>query len=77
LLDEAGVTPIIAITGRSDNASAHDAVEAGAQDYLVKGSAQGHAAIAARRSLMKRLGVHDLPGLVRFAVRVGLVERER
>ncbi|HKO54501.1 MAG TPA: response regulator transcription factor [Thermoanaerobaculia bacterium] len=30
-----------------------------------------------RNQLMKRLGVHDLPGLVRFAVRVGLVERER
>lgn len=29
-----------------------------------------------RHQLMKRLGVHDLPGLVRFAVRVGLVERE-
>lgn len=26
-----------------------------------------------RNQLMKRLGVHDLPGLVRFAVRVGLV----
>lgn len=30
-----------------------------------------------RNQLMKRLGVHDLAGLVRFAVRVGLVERER
>jgi DNA-binding NarL/FixJ family response regulator len=30
-----------------------------------------------RNQLMERLGVHDLPGLVRFAVRVGLVERER
>jgi|ERR1051325_10868702 DNA-binding NarL/FixJ family response regulator len=29
-----------------------------------------------RNQLMKRLGVHDLPSLVRFAVRVGLVERE-
>ena len=30
-----------------------------------------------RNQLMKRLGIHDLPGLVRFAVRVGLVEGER
>lgn len=30
-----------------------------------------------RNSLMKRLGVHDLAGLVRFAMRVGLIERER
>src|SRR5688572_19985988 len=30
-----------------------------------------------RNQLMKRLGVHDLAGLVRFAMRVGLVERER
>ena len=30
-----------------------------------------------RNQLMKRLGVHDLPGLVRFAVRVGLVAGER
>lgn len=30
-----------------------------------------------RNQLMKRLDVHDLPGLVRFAVRVGLVEEER
>jgi DNA-binding NarL/FixJ family response regulator len=29
-----------------------------------------------RNQLMKRLDVHDLPGLVRFAVRVGLVERD-
>jgi DNA-binding NarL/FixJ family response regulator len=29
-----------------------------------------------RNQVMKRLEVHDLPGLVRFAVRVGLVERE-
>lgn len=29
-----------------------------------------------RHQLMKRLGVHDLPGLVRFAVRAGLVEHE-
>ena len=29
-----------------------------------------------RNQLMKRLGLHDLPGLVRFAVRVGLIERE-
>ncbi|HEX6642240.1 MAG TPA: response regulator transcription factor [Thermoanaerobaculia bacterium] len=29
-----------------------------------------------RRQLMKRLGVHDLPGLVRFAVRAGLVGHE-
>jgi DNA-binding NarL/FixJ family response regulator len=29
-----------------------------------------------RHQLMKRLGLHDLPRLVRFAVRVGLVERE-
>jgi DNA-binding NarL/FixJ family response regulator len=30
-----------------------------------------------RNQLMKRLDVHDLPGLVRFAVRVGLVAGER
>jgi DNA-binding NarL/FixJ family response regulator len=29
-----------------------------------------------RAQLMERLGVHDLPGLVRFAVRVGLVKPE-
>jgi RNA polymerase sigma factor (sigma-70 family) len=30
-----------------------------------------------RNQLMKRLAVHDVAGLVRFAVRVGLVERDR
>lgn len=30
-----------------------------------------------RNQLMKRLSVHDVAGLVRFAVRVGLVERDR
>jgi DNA-binding NarL/FixJ family response regulator len=30
-----------------------------------------------RNQLMRRLDVHDLPGLVRFAVRVGLVAGER
>ena len=29
-----------------------------------------------RAQIMERLGVHDLPGLVRFAVRVGLVHEE-
>jgi len=29
-----------------------------------------------RAQLMERLGVHDVPGLVRFAVRVGLVDPE-
>lgn len=29
-----------------------------------------------RNQLMKRLNVHDLPGLVRFAMRVGLVEAD-
>lgn len=32
---------------------------------------------AHRNQLMKRLDVHDLAGLVRFAMRAGLVERER
>ena len=32
---------------------------------------------AHRNQLMKRLDVHDIAGLVRFAMRVGLVERER
>jgi DNA-binding NarL/FixJ family response regulator len=31
---------------------------------------------AHRAQLMERLGVHDLAGLVRFAVRVGLIRPE-
>jgi DNA-binding NarL/FixJ family response regulator len=31
---------------------------------------------AHRLRLMRRLGIHDLPGLVRFAIRTGLVSAE-
>ena len=30
-----------------------------------------------RALLMERLGIHDIAGLVRFAVRVGLVQGDR
>ena len=32
---------------------------------------------AHRSQLMERLGIHDVPGLVRFAVRAGLVSADR
>lgn len=38
LLRRAGVTPLVVLTGRGDDDTIHDAVEAGAQDVLVKGS---------------------------------------
>jgi DNA-binding NarL/FixJ family response regulator len=30
-----------------------------------------------RAQLMERLGIHDLPGLVRYALRTGLIDDER
>ncbi len=29
-----------------------------------------------RQNLMERLGIHDIPGLVRFAIRAGLISPE-
>jgi CheY-like chemotaxis protein len=57
--------PIVVLTTLKDDVTAAQAVAAGAQDYLVKGDADGHAMIRAIRHAMARhrvMGVHSRGG---------------
>jgi len=51
---EAATVPIVVLTGRDDEALALQAVQEGAQDYLVKGSMNGHALARCLRYAIER-----------------------
>lgn len=54
LLDAAGLIPVVVMTGRDEEETALDAVAAGAQDFLVKGSTGATALIRAVRYALQR-----------------------
>ena len=84
--DHPGDVPIVVLSGLSDEATALSAVQAGAQDYLLKGTTGGplvralhyaierHRMMAALRSLSL---VDDLTGLYNRRGFVTLAERQR
>jgi signal transduction histidine kinase len=50
----APTTPIVVLTGRSDDGVAIDVLQAGAEDYLIKGMGDGHLMVRAIRYSMER-----------------------